>query len=69
MSIAEIQDNKWEVQASRPNLLTPAAIGGILMMGGFILFFVALIIGSVQGFFTESGGLKVDKELGSGQTE
>lgn len=62
MSAAEIQDNKWEVQASKPNLLNPAAIGAILMMTGFILFFVALIIGSVQGTFTESGGMVVDKD-------
>lgn len=68
MSVAEIQDNKWEVQASKPNLMTPASIGGIIMMTGFILFFVALIIGSVQGALTDSDGLKVDKDLGSGET-
>ncbi|MFV8750302.1 hypothetical protein ACNOYE_07105 [Nannocystaceae bacterium ST9] len=62
MSAAEIQDNKWEVQASKPNFFSPAAIGAIIMMAGFILFFVALIIGSVQGTFTESGGMVVDKE-------
>ena len=62
MSAAEIQDNKWEVQASKPNFFSPAAIGAIIMMAGFILFFVALIIGSVQGAFTESGGMIVDKE-------
>jgi hypothetical protein len=62
MSAAEIQDNKWEVQASKPNLLTPAAIGAIIMMAGFILFFIALLIGSVQGAFTDSGGMVVDKE-------
>lgn len=67
MSAAEIQDNKWEVQASKPNLTSVASIGGIIMMSGFILFFVALIIGSVQGAFTETQGLKVDKDLGSGE--
>ncbi len=61
MSAAEIQDNKWEVQASKPNFFTIGAIGAILMMGGFVLFFVALIIGSVQGAFTEPGALTVDK--------
>lgn len=66
MSAAEIQDNKWEVQASKPNFLTVGAIGAILMMGGFVLFFVALIIGSVQGTFTESTGLQVDKAPAAG---
>lgn len=61
MSAAEIQDNKWEVQASKPNFFTIGAIGAMLMMGGFVLFFIALIIGSVQGTFTDSTGLQVDK--------
>ncbi len=67
MSIAEIQDNKWEVQASKPNLTSVASIGGIVMMTGFILFFVALIIGAVRGTFTDSDGLKVDQGVGSGE--
>jgi hypothetical protein len=62
MSAAEIQDNKWEVQASKPNFFSIAAIGAILMMAGFCLFFIALIIGSVQGTFTESTGMVVDKD-------
>jgi hypothetical protein len=54
MSVAEIQDNKWELEATRPPVRNPAAIGIIIMMTCFSLFFVAIIIGSVIGAFTET---------------
>lgn len=54
MSVADIQDNKWELQAIKPPVATPGAIGVIIMMTCFSLFFVAIIIGSVIGSFTES---------------
>jgi len=53
MSTAEIQDNKWEVEASQPPLKNFGAVGIMIMMGGFSLFFVAVIIGAVMGSFTE----------------
>lgn len=54
MSLAEIQDNKWEVEATKPPVTNPAAIGIIIMMTCFSLFFVAVIIGSVIGAFTDT---------------
>jgi hypothetical protein len=54
MSVAEIQDNKWELQAIKPPVTNAGAIGIIIMMSCFALFFVAIIIGSVIGSFTET---------------
>jgi hypothetical protein len=54
MSVADIQDNKWELESTRPPTRTPGAIGVIIMMTCFALFFVAIIIGSVIGSFTET---------------
>jgi hypothetical protein len=61
MSVAEIQDNKWELQATKPPVTNPAAIGVIIMMTCFSLFFVAIIIGSVIGAFTETKTMNFDK--------
>ena len=54
MSIADIRDNKWELESIRPPIRNAGAIGVIIMMTCFALFFVAIIIGSVIGSFTES---------------
>jgi hypothetical protein len=54
MTVAEIQDNKWELQAIKPPVTNAGAIGMIIMMAGFSLFFVFLIVGSVIGSFTET---------------
>jgi hypothetical protein len=62
MSVAEIQDNRWEVQASRPNFFNIGSLGAILMMAGLCVFFLWLIVGSVRGFFTEPSSLTVDKD-------
>jgi hypothetical protein len=61
MSLAEIQDNKWEVESIKPPVTNPASIGIIIMMSGFALFFVAVIIGAVVGSFTESKEMNFDK--------
>ncbi len=61
MSVAEIQDNKWEVQASKPPLATAGSIGAIIMMSGFILFFVWVIIFSVIGSFTDTEEMDFSK--------
>jgi hypothetical protein len=61
MSVAEIQDNKWEVQAAKPPLLTAGSIGAMIMMGGFALFFVWVIIFSVIGSFTETKEMDFSK--------
>jgi hypothetical protein len=62
MSVAEIQDNKWELEATKPPVTNPGAIGIIVMMSCFALFFVAIIIGSVIGAFTETQTMNFDKK-------
>lgn len=66
MSLAEIKDNKWEVEAIKPPVKSPAAIGIIVMMSGFILFFVAVIIGAVIGSFTDTEEMDFDKKQKDG---
>lgn len=62
MSVAEIQDNKWELEATKPPLKSPASIGIMIMMGGFALFFVAVIIGAVAGSFADTEEMDFDKK-------
>ena len=61
MSLAEIQDNKWEVEAVKPPITNPASLGIIVMMAGFMLFFVAVIIGAIIGSFTDPAEMDFDK--------
>lgn len=61
MSVAEIQDNKWERESIKPPVTSPASIGIIIMMGGFALFFVAVLIGAVIGSFTDTEEMNFDK--------
>lgn len=61
MSVAEIQDNKWEVQAAKPPLFTAGGIGAMIMMGGFALFFAWVIIFSVIGSFTDTTEMDFSK--------
>lgn len=61
MSVAEIQDNKWEAESIKPPVTNPASLGIIVMMGGFMLFFVAVIIGAVVGTFTDPAEMDFDK--------
>jgi hypothetical protein len=62
MTVAEIQDNKWELQATKAPVTNPAAIGIIVMMFGFACFFVFIIIGSVVGSFTDTQTMNFDKK-------
>jgi hypothetical protein len=62
MSVAEIQDNKWELQSTKAPVSNPAAIGLIVMMFGFSCFFVFMIVGSVIGSFTETETMNFDKK-------
>jgi hypothetical protein len=62
MTVAEIQDNKWELEVTKAPVTNPAAIGMILMMGGFACFFLFIIIGSVLGSFTETETMNFDKK-------
>lgn len=62
MSVAEIQDNKWEVEASKVQLMTAQGLGLMLMMGAFVLFFTWVVIFSVIGAFTETSTMDFDKK-------
>lgn len=62
MSVAEIQDNKWEVQASKVQIMTPQGLGLIMMMSAFVLFFAWVAVFSVIGAFTDSKTMDFDKK-------
>lgn len=60
MSAAEIADNKWELESTKPPLKSASGIGQIVLMGGFICLFGWLIGSSVIGILSpkaEDGGL------------
>jgi hypothetical protein len=63
MSVAEIQDNKWELEVTKPPVTNPGAIGIIVMMIGFSMFFLFMIVGSVIGSFTETDTMNFDKKV------
>jgi hypothetical protein len=61
MSSSEIADNKWELQASKPQMATPGGIMQIILMLGFIGVFGYLIVFSIIGAVTpknEDAGLE-----------
>lgn len=51
MSISEIADNKWEVQAAKPPISTFAGIMQILLLAAFASVFVYILQGTAQGLF------------------
>jgi hypothetical protein len=67
MSVAEIQDNKWEVDASKPPLKSPASIGIMIMMTCFALFFLWVIAFAVVGSFTDAQEMEFDKKQKGGE--
>jgi hypothetical protein len=69
MSVEEIKDNKWELESIKPPVTNPAAIGVIIMMTCFSLFFVAIIIGSVIGSFTETKVMNFDAKPAESKSE
>ena len=63
MSAAEIADNKWEVSATKPPVGSAGGIAQILLMGGFAVFFVWIVVGSVIAIVTpKSEGLAGEYE-------
>lgn len=52
MSTAEIGDNKWEVQASKPPVATAAGLLQLLMIGAFALIFGWITFNSILGIVT-----------------
>lgn len=60
MSSAEIADNKWELQASKPPVTTTSGVLQLLLMAGFVGVFGYLILFSIIGAVTpkkEDAGL------------
>lgn len=60
MSAAEIADNKWELQSTKPPLSSSGGVLQLILMGGFMVFFGWLLVNSVIGIVTpkaEDGGL------------
>lgn len=53
MSIAEIADNKWEVQAAKAPISTVAALAQLLLVTVLAGIFVFLLIGTLTGLFGE----------------
>lgn len=52
MSAAEIADNKWEVESTKPQIANPAGIAQLLLFGGFAAFFGYILIFSLIGMFS-----------------
>jgi hypothetical protein len=52
MSTAEIADNKWEVQASKPPVATAGGLAQLLMFLGFVVLFAYLTAMSIIGAVT-----------------
>jgi hypothetical protein len=51
MSTADISDNKWELEASRPPISTPAGILQIVVIAAFAGLFVWMLSFALQGIF------------------
>ena len=51
MSLSEIADNKWEIEAAKPPTTTFSGICQILLIASFSLVFVYILQGSVRGMF------------------
>lgn len=59
MSAAEIADNKWEVEATKPPLRDIGGIGQIALIGSLGLFFLYVVVMSLVAIVTpkKDGGL------------
>lgn len=66
MSASEIADNRWELSATKPPVTSAAGIAQILLMSGFGLFFVYILIGSIQGMIMPKTESSIAKQFESG---
>lgn len=59
MSMSEIADNKWEVEAAKPPIRSFGAICQILLIAGFAAIFVYILQGSLAGMLgaKRTGGM------------
>ncbi|MBK9756233.1 MAG: hypothetical protein IPO88_22595 [Nannocystis sp.] len=51
MSMSEIADNKWEVQAAKAPVTSFSAICQVLLIVGFTGIFIYILQGSAAGIF------------------
>lgn len=51
-SAAEIADNKWELESTKPPMKDAGAIGQIALIGGLALFFLYIIVFSLVAIVT-----------------
>jgi hypothetical protein len=51
MSLSEIADNKWEVQAAKPPVQNVPAVAQMLLIASFTAIFAWILFGSLQGMF------------------
>jgi hypothetical protein len=47
MSAAEIADNKWEMESTKPPVSSLSGIAQMLLMSGFAIFFTLIVVGSL----------------------
>lgn len=67
MSTAEIADNKWEVQASKPPVATIGGLMQLLMISGFAGLFGYLTVMSIIGAITPKPEANhIEKGFGQG---
>lgn len=61
MSTAEIADNKWEVEASKPPIATPGGIMQLVVITFFAGLFAWMMVFTVQGIFGATRETLADK--------
>jgi hypothetical protein len=49
MSFADIADNKWEIESTRPPVFTISGIAQMIMMGFLSLIFVVVVLMALMG--------------------
>ncbi len=64
MSSAEIGNNKWELDASRPPVLTPFGMAQIGIIGVFGLFFGWMLLQAVVAIVTPHEKSDLEKRIG-----
>jgi hypothetical protein len=68
MSAAEIADNKWEMESTKPPVTSLSGVSQIVLMGGFALFFGLIVVGSLVALVSpKSEGLAGEySKMGAG---
>lgn len=62
MSTAEIADNKWEVQASKPPVASAGGLLNLLMIIGFTALFIYITAMSVVAIVTPKSGNSLENQ-------